>query len=622
MALPSNSAPAENNRRQPKTGPLDAPHPVKPSSTPPVLLAQSTRTKRKGLQDPEVEADEPQGVHPSKRPRKLSPHELSEKTLREDSVAEADKPEGVRYSEEPQVLPSLTPPVQPSPTFPAPISQPASTKRKRQQDPEAEGEAEADEPKVERPAKQPRRSTPPRLGSEQPQEPPLLSKADSESLRSTFEEVMASAVTSALPGSIKRSSSQLSLTTQGTKASSGTNAHYRYYHLAAAEVYIYNTPPDHIQKAIDAVFEREVSEERRLKLKAISRTLHLGCVKAVKAQAGEDDFVELFHDALKAMHHDTLCLHQKADWREELKPVCQQSLSNLAFVAGSSFPAVEQQQEVDVTSSPPLKRQHQSAREPQPASQTYISPQSSMTNVSTPTPAEDPPVSSMMPPPAPPSGLEKDGDRTTVKTARPDISMGIQVSVLHSALARLNLKTLRAKKFFSFLQHKKVYREGLLESALIAIPASRALDLAFPFAVVEGKAYSTGKQIFEAENQAAVSGACALKIQLCLDDLVKRATADPDATPTSTNISIPLVFSITTQGPTHELWVHYIDFEDGVRTFNSALLETSNGALLKTVEPFMVAVDSMCFWGCGSFLDSVMERLGKVARDEIRNARA
>jgi hypothetical protein len=38
---------------------------------------------------------------------------------------------------------------------------------------------------------------------------------------------------------------------------------------------------------------------------------------------------------------------------------------------------------------------------------------------------------------------------------------------------------------------------------LILIPAPRALDLLFPFAIVEGKSYSTGKQIFEAENQAA-----------------------------------------------------------------------------------------------------------------------
>jgi hypothetical protein len=52
---------------------------------------------------------------------------------------------------------------------------------------------------------------------------------------------------------------------------------------------------------------------------------------------------------------------------------------------------------------------------------------------------------------------------------------------------------------------------GSLGPMLISIPAPRARYLAFPFAVVEGKTYSTGKQVFEAENQAAVSAAYGLK---------------------------------------------------------------------------------------------------------------
>src|SRR5271155_4273149 len=52
-----------------------------------------------------------------------------------------------------------THPVQSSTTPPAPIYQPARTKRKRSQD----SEAEADELKDERPAKQHRKSTPTRL---------------------------------------------------------------------------------------------------------------------------------------------------------------------------------------------------------------------------------------------------------------------------------------------------------------------------------------------------------------------------------------------------------------------------------------------------------------------------
>jgi hypothetical protein len=43
---------------------------------------------------------------------------------------------------------------------------------------------------------------------------------------------------------------------------------------------------------------------------------------------------------------------------------------------------------------------------------------------------------------------------------------------------------------------------------LLLVSAERALSLAFPFAVVEGKAYSTGKQIFEAENQDGFYALC------------------------------------------------------------------------------------------------------------------
>lgn len=105
-------------------------------------------------------------------------------------------------------------------------------------------------------------------------------------------------------------------------------------------------------------------------------------------------------------------------------------------------------------------------------------------------------------------------DRYPIKTSRPDL-MGTELTALISALSSQNLTKVKARTFLDWLQNEMVEHEPNrpLEPMLILVPAPRALDLAFPFAVVEGKAYSTGKQIFEAENQAAVSGACGLKIQ-------------------------------------------------------------------------------------------------------------
>lgn len=64
---------------------------------------------------------------------------------------------------------------------------------------------------------------------------------------------------------------------------------------------------------------------------------------------------------------------------------------------------------------------------------------------------------------------------------------------------------------------------GQHEPALSPEPTQRALNIQSSFLIVEGKSHATGKPIFEAENQAAVAGACALKILLDLADLADRA---------------------------------------------------------------------------------------------------
>ena len=233
---------------------------------------------------------------------------------------------------------------------------------------------------------------------------------------------------------------------------------------------------------------------------------------------------------------------------------------------------------------------------------------------------------SMRPPPVPVISQKKGFSQ--VKTPHPDVTVGIKVSSLLSALSNdydSSIENITA--FFDQLQNESIQHEpnGPLEPLLIPVPALSALDLAFPFAVVEGKAYSTGKQIFEAENQAAVAAACALKILIDLDDLVGRvkgARADSSAAtvqlisePKHDSDSLPpLFFSITTQGPIHELWVHWTVPKDEVRTFESKLLDSCNVLLQKQAQDFMVKVNNVCAWGTGMFKDSVMKRLELVAR--------
>lgn len=203
-----------------------------------------------------------------------------------------------------------------------------------------------------------------------------------------------------------------------------------------------------------------------------------------------------------------------------------------------------------------------------------------------------------------------------IKTPRPDLSIGILNTTLNSRLSTEKFNEVEVEQLLRYLQAKLKSREPgkQPEPILISVPALRASDLTFPFIVVEGKAYSTGKQMFEAENQAAVSGACGLKIQLCLDELVQQAnrtatTSDDSPTPSAPP---PLFFSVCTEGPIHALWAHYTLVENGVRKFKMTLLNSCNAVRLKDLEEFLVAFYNVCSWGTGGFLDSVVERLGKV----------
>ena len=512
-------------------------------------------------------------------------------------------------------------------------SQLAGIKRKRSHDPRAE--AAVGEGRDERLAKQPRRNT--RLepskedlqkGSraeaeaDDPESVRSLKQARRLSLRKdqlsennlrVFNREMNSAAND-IPV-LKRTSSRRSIAASSegetirSQRSSNTTASYRYKHLAAADVHIHTDPSDDVQAAIDLIVKAEVSEDRRIKLCHIAKEFYDACKETVQAAAGEDDFVHIFRRALEAMNPDQILFREKADWREELKPIPQQSKLNLSFLVDFNAMESDQQKRVDDVSAPPLpKRQQQSV------SQAYVSPQSS--DVVDLTLDNRPTQSDTMPPSEPYLRLQRVKETSPIKTPRPDISMGTKEAALISALSALqsqNLNNTEARRFLKKLENTTPSeRGGPTEPLLIAVPTQRASDLVFPFAVVEGKAYSTGKQIFEAQNQAAVSGASALKIQLSLNELVKRSTSDTIPSPPKNQP--PLFFSICTEGPYHELWAHYTHIEDDTHKFNMKLLKICNGVLLEGVEDFIAMVDNVLRWGIGEFLESVVERLGQVAK--------
>ncbi|KIW76978.1 hypothetical protein Z517_09422 [Fonsecaea pedrosoi CBS 271.37] len=547
-----NPASAQNNRRQSTTGPRP--------KTPIVKSLRRASTRRSARL---------QHAQPSPPPAPAPPPARNKrKRLNEDSEAQAETDASKR------VCPSKQPqePLRP---------EHRRIKENLQRDLDAKPNGSAGV----HPCKQPREPQPDpkppednvKTDLEAEELPPSkdqLSEKNLRLLRLLNGEEMDSAGNNA--PSLRRTPSRRSIVpseavTETTRRTSHTATVYRRNNLVDAEIRIHVEPPDHIQAAIDRIIKAAVPSKRRSELRVIAQELRDVLFAYVQTDAGEQNFIQPLDHAIAALRLRNLGVNAKDEWRVDLKPVVRKQRDFGLIPSG-------QQLEVDdVSAALEERQQHTSANDSQSSSTT---------------PSLSPP-------------------RSSVKTPRPDISLGIRITALISSLSAENLTEKQARYFLEWLQKKTVQREpnGPLESLLNPVPGLRASILAFPFFVVEGKAYSTGQQIYEAENQASVSAACGLKIQLDLDSLVNYVATKFDVLPTTSNTDPPLFFSICTEGPIHQLWAHWTVVEDGDRTFGSKLLDSWNALLLGQGHGLMLALNNIGAWGVGSFMESVVERL-------------
>lgn len=81
---------------------------------------------------------------------------------------------------------------------------------------------------------------------------------------------------------------------------------------------------------------------------------------------------------------------------------------------------------------------------------------------------------------------------------------------------------------------------------MLSNPHAAYIGMRFPFLIIETKGLSLNGSLASAQNQAAVSGDCMLRILKEFDKTTDLHSTDP-----------LLCFSIVTEGPTHELWVHF-----------------------------------------------------------------
>lgn len=260
------------------------------------------------------------------------------------------------------------------------------------------------------------------------------------------------------------------------------------------------------------------------------------------------------------------------DWDASLKPSTQRK--TWQFKTPANNPDASTSHNVAI----PQQQQEEDPR----AETFYMSPASS---------------GSIMPPPALPPSTRQ--DNPGVKTPRPDITVGLRLDLLVEALKSQGLGEIEARDFLKDLQYQQ---------ALYSNPLQPVYPLCFPSLVVEGKSYSTGRSIFEAQNQAAASGPCMTNLQHMLSELTQLNSTTP-----AKGGKEPLAFSICSEGPILQLWVHYTTSVDKVRIHQMNILKICHASrrpsLREDVRDFLIAVDGVMKWACSDFLDEVVRQL-------------
>ncbi|KAF2869588.1 hypothetical protein BDV95DRAFT_498161 [Massariosphaeria phaeospora] len=120
-------------------------------------------------------------------------------------------------------------------------------------------------------------------------------------------------------------------------------------------------------------------------------------------------------------------------------------------------------------------------------------------------------------------------------------------------------------------------------------PHTSAMGLHFPFLIFEAKGNAG---LFGAHNQAAVGAACMLRIL----DLI-RCGEDT------------VVWSVTTEGPIHELWAHYRDGKERYQSVHMNLWRMTNVAHAKA---FVEVMAKIMIWGSSVFAKRVLHVLDNV----------
>ncbi|KAI5309976.1 hypothetical protein KEM55_002012 [Ascosphaera atra] len=188
-----------------------------------------------------------------------------------------------------------------------------------------------------------------------------------------------------------------------------------------------------------------------------------------------------------------------------------------------------------------------------------------------------------------------------LETPRPDICIGLSERSISTAL--------------ELVKGPEVARRFLLEMGLTGGPigdphASEQL-LRFPFLIVELKASATGGNLYQAQNEAAVGGSSALQILRGLLELyhVHLKEEGGDGCQLEKETHAKVVFSVTTEGPIYELWLH---FQRSNGDFCMACIGAWRITLRDGALGFLSHLSAILRWGNGAFRNTVTNAIRQI----------
>ena len=203
--------------------------------------------------------------------------------------------------------------------------------------------------------------------------------------------------------------------------------------------------------------------------------------------------------------------------------------------------------------------------------------------------------------PPPLSPLER--EISVLKIPRPATTIGLSLTILAEKLEAPDFGNAEAMRFLEALEYTEVLRINPLKTYFF---------MCFPPMVVEVKSYSNGKTVYEGQNQAAVAGAYMTDLQHKLANFTESTSHGPRQS------KEPLAFSVCTEGPVLQFWVHYITMKDDEREYKMNILKICHASsfppLRERVQEFFEAVDGVMSWATSDFLDEIADQLVLVRK--------